>query len=98
MTHRPTTQRPTANQILAISGSLRRDSYNTAALLVAAELSKPRAVVSVDDSIRRLPQFNPDLDDSPPEGVRPFRTACTAATALLAELIVPLQDESRHGG
>jgi NAD(P)H-dependent FMN reductase len=49
--------------IVAISGSLRRDSINTAALRAAATAAAGDGVmVTIDDSPRVLPQFDPDLE------------------------------------
>jgi chromate reductase, NAD(P)H dehydrogenase (quinone) len=84
--------RPARQWIFAISGSLRRDSYNSAALRAAAEVASPRTVVAIDNTVRFLPQFNPDLERRPPRSVRRFRLACNAATAVL--LSIP---EYAHG-
>jgi len=74
--------------ILALSGSLRQSSINSAALRAAARVA-PRvgAVVLVDDSVRHLPLFDPDLEKAPPDSVRRFRLACLEAEAVL--LAVP---------
>jgi chromate reductase, NAD(P)H dehydrogenase (quinone) len=70
--------------ILAISGSLRRSSINSAALRAAA-VQAPRSgvPVTVDDSVRTLPPFDPDLEGTPPEAVIRFRVACEASSAVL---------------
>jgi len=74
--------------ILAISGSLRRDSINTAALrAAAAAAARDGVVVRIDDSPRALPHFDPDLELFPPEPVLRFRQACADATGVL--LAVP---------
>jgi chromate reductase, NAD(P)H dehydrogenase (quinone) len=74
--------------ILAISGSLRRDSVNTAALRAAAVAAARDGIgVRIDDSPRALPHFNPDLEAFPPRAVRRFRQACADAGGLL--LAVP---------
>jgi chromate reductase, NAD(P)H dehydrogenase (quinone) len=74
--------------ILAISGSLRRDSLNSAALRAAARAAaRTRLRVELDDSPHSLPQFNPDLEAQPPEAVQRFRVACEDAGAVL--LAVP---------
>jgi len=54
--------------ILAISGSLRRDSINSG---IAAR---------IDDSPRALPHFDPDLEPFPPGAVLRFRRVCADAT------------------
>lgn len=76
-------------QILALSGSLRSGSSNTALLHVAKSLvSKPFEMV-IYPSIGDLPHFNPDLDrmgadpnDLPP-AVLKFRKAIAHSDALL---------------
>ena len=74
--------------ILAISGSLRRDSINTAALrAAAAAAARDGLVIRIDDSPRALPQFDPDLEPFPPESVLRFRQACAEASGVL--LAVP---------
>src|SRR5262245_8578854 len=74
--------------ILAISGSLRRDSVNSAALRAAASAAAADGItVEIDDSLRRLPHFDPDLEPAPPEPVLRFRAACEAASGVL--LAVP---------
>ena len=74
--------------ILAISGSLRHDSLNSAALRAAARAAARTGLrVDLDDSARSLPHFNPDLETQPPEAVRLFRNACERADAVL--LAVP---------
>lgn len=74
--------------ILAISGSLRRDSLNSAALRAAARAAAGSGVeVVIDASPAILPPFSPDLEAQPPEAVRRFRRACENAEAFL--LAVP---------
>jgi len=74
--------------ILAISGSLRRSSLNSAALRAAARAAARSGLeVTIDESVRALPQFDPDLESGPPEAVRRFREACERADAVL--LAVP---------
>jgi NAD(P)H-dependent FMN reductase len=59
-----------------ISGSLRRNSINSAVLrAAAAAASRDGAVVVIDDSVRELPHFDPDLETEPPEPVLRFRAA-----------------------
>ena len=74
--------------ILAIPGSLRRSSINAAALRAAATAAaRDGLAVTIDDSPRSLPHFNPDLEPFPPEAVRRFRQVCADAGGLL--LAVP---------
>jgi chromate reductase len=74
--------------ILAISGSLRRRSLNSAALRVAAQAA-PRSgcAVGIDESARTLPRFDPDLESHPPHAAQRFREVCEGADAVL--LAVP---------
>jgi chromate reductase, NAD(P)H dehydrogenase (quinone) len=74
--------------ILAISGSLRHDSRNSAVLRAAAQAAARDDVeVVVGDWVRRLPHFDPDLEAAPPAVVGEFRSACGQAAAVL--LAVP---------
>ena len=71
-------------QILAISGSLRSRSTNTAVLEAAAELAPEATEVRVWQGLGELPLFNPDLDVSPPPpSVAAFRTALRAADGVM---------------
>ena len=74
--------------ILAISGSLRRASINSAALRAAARAAARDGIhVAIDEQVRELPHFDPDLEAAPPEAVLRFREACDAAAGVL--LAVP---------
>lgn len=74
--------------ILAISGSLKRSSVNSAALRAAARAAARDAIaVTIDDAPRHLPHFDPDLEFAPPEPVVRFRGACESAAGVL--LAVP---------
>jgi NAD(P)H-dependent FMN reductase len=74
--------------ILAISGSLRRDSLNSAALRAAARAAVGSGLeVVIDRSPAELPPFSPDLEAEPPASVLRFRRACEEAEAIL--LAVP---------
>jgi len=71
-------------RILAISGSLRRVSSNTALVHAAAELVPDGVDVRVCTRLADLPLFNPDLDgDSPPAAVVQFRLEIDASNAVL---------------
>jgi NAD(P)H-dependent FMN reductase len=79
---------PRPGAILAISGSLRRASTNSAALRAAARAAARDGIrVTVDGSFHELPYFSPDLEADPPESVLSFRKACEDAAGLL--LAVP---------
>jgi chromate reductase len=70
--------------ILAISGSLRRTSSNTAALQAAIRLAPPTMRIELYLALDELPFFNPDLDnDDAPAAVREFRRRVGAADGLL---------------
>jgi len=71
-------------RILAISGSLRANSSNTAVLRATTRLAPSGCHVALYDGLTALPYFNPDLDtDSPPAPIRAFRNAVGASDALL---------------
>jgi chromate reductase, NAD(P)H dehydrogenase (quinone) len=71
-------------RVLAISGSLRRVSSNTALVHAAVRLAPPSAKVSIYSQMERLPPFNPDLDtDVPPAAVQEFRRALQSCDAVL---------------
>ena len=69
--------------ILAISGSLRAASINSALLRTAACLAPPRTIVTVCTVIGALPLFNPDLESDIPISVAKLRDQVAAADALL---------------
>jgi chromate reductase len=70
--------------ILAISGSLRAGSNNTAVLRAAARLAPPGVDIELSDAIRHLPFFNPDLDgDRLPGAVAAFRALIGNADGIL---------------
>lgn len=69
--------------VLGISGSLRKQSYNTAALEAAMELAPP-GMTLVKADISDLPLYNQDLHtDVFPDVVERFRQQIHAADALL---------------
>jgi chromate reductase len=71
-------------KILAISGSLREQSTNTA-LLRAAALAAPSPIrVVLYEQMETLPAFNPDLDLEPaPETVSRFRAQLRDCSAVV---------------
>jgi len=69
--------------ILALSGSLRAASINSALLRAAARLAPPGMTVTVFDGLAHLSLFNPDLDSDPPAAVAHFRSRVADADALL---------------
>ncbi len=50
-------------RILAISGSLRKQSYNSAALHIAQSLAPQGVFIEIFERIGEFPLFNPDLGD-----------------------------------
>jgi len=71
-------------RILAISGSLRQASTNSALVNVAAALPLASVEIVVYAGLAALPPFNPDNDgDSTPEAVRRFRQHLFACDAVL---------------
>jgi chromate reductase, NAD(P)H dehydrogenase (quinone) len=71
-------------KILAISGSLRAGSSNTAVLRAAARLAPVDVDIVLFDGIAGLPFFNPDLDgDLLPAPVAAFRTQIGEADGIL---------------
>ena len=71
-------------RILAISGSLRAQSTNTALQRATALIAPPHIDVILYGEMETLPPFNPDLDvDSGPEPVARFRTALRHSDAVV---------------
>jgi chromate reductase, NAD(P)H dehydrogenase (quinone) len=70
-------------QILAISGSLRRDSHNTTLLRAAAELLPPDVEVVVYESLAAIPNFNDDDVLERPAAAQDFWDAVQAADGVL---------------
>jgi NAD(P)H-dependent FMN reductase len=70
--------------IVAISGSLRSGSINTAALRAAAVVAAQDGnVVETYESLRGLPHFDPDLESAPPDAALRFRASCEQAAGVL---------------
>ncbi|MEO6526759.1 MAG: NADPH-dependent FMN reductase [Gemmatimonadaceae bacterium] len=71
-------------RILAISGSLRVLSSNTAVLRTATSVAPADVVVTLYDGLATLPHFNPDDDlGEPPATVRDLRSHIGEADGLL---------------
>jgi chromate reductase, NAD(P)H dehydrogenase (quinone) len=71
-------------RVLAISGSLRRGSSNSALVSAAIRLAPAGVEVSTYDELGSVPPFNPDFDtDVPPPAVVRFRSALEACDAIL---------------
>jgi chromate reductase len=72
-------------KVLAISGSLRKASLNTAALRAAAELAPEGMQVTLYEGLRDIPPYDDDIRTGQgyPPAVDAFRAAVKAADALL---------------
>ena len=70
-------------KILAVSGSLRSDSYNTQLLREAAKLAPAGVEIELWDGLGELPIYDQDLEDDVPESVRRLRRDWAAADAIL---------------
>ena len=81
-------RRGTSPTILAISGSLRRASTNSAVLRAAAVAAAADGIrVEIACFVRDLPPFDPDLETRTPTSVLRCRQACEDAAGVL--LAVP---------
>ena len=69
-------------KILGFSGSLRADSYNTAALRAVREVAPEDVQIEIYD-ISGFPPFNQDQDSSPPQVVSDLKAAIKAADAII---------------
>ncbi|WP_317203183.1 NADPH-dependent FMN reductase [Janthinobacterium sp.] len=69
--------------ILALSGSLRAASLNTALLRALARIAPPGVEVHLYDGLGALPLFNPDDEAGDPAPVAALRRAILAADALV---------------
>lgn len=73
-----------ALRILAISGSLRQDSFNTRLLRALPPLAPDGMQIELFDGMGDVPLYNQDLDvPDCPEPVRRLRTAITEADGLI---------------
>lgn len=71
-------------RVLAISGSLRRDSHNTTLLRAAAELLPPSVELEIFDGLKLVEPYDQDDDTGRgPEGARRLRDAISSADAVL---------------
>ena len=70
-------------KVLGISGSLRRDSYNTKLLRAAGELLPPFAELETWDGLKAVPPFDEDDEEPAPAAVASLRDAVAAADVLL---------------
>lgn len=71
-------------RLLAISGSLRAVSSNTALLQAAAEIAPKGVEIALYDGIGALPHFNPDIaDEEVPASVVAFRAALATSDGVI---------------
>jgi chromate reductase, NAD(P)H dehydrogenase (quinone) len=70
-------------RILAVSGSLRRDSHNSALLRAAVDLLPSGIEVLICNSLRHIPPYDEDALDSPPASVHRLRDEVNAVNAVL---------------
>jgi chromate reductase len=71
-------------KVLGISGSLRRESHNTALLRAAAELLPPSAELELFDGLKEVEPYDQDDDvGTGPAGARRLREAIASADAVL---------------
>ncbi len=69
-------------KIMAICGSLRKDSYNRALLKIAQEVA-PKGVTIEIVELAGIPVFNQDEEESPPKAVKDFKNKIKKADAIL---------------
>jgi len=70
-------------KILALSGSLRAASINSAVLLALRALAPASIDVCLFTALGELPLYNPDLESAPPDVAIQLRNAVASADALL---------------
>jgi chromate reductase, NAD(P)H dehydrogenase (quinone) len=81
-------------RVLGISGSLRRDSHNTALLRAAAALLPPEAELELWDELKAVPAYDAD-DDHGPES-RPASLRSLAAAVDEADVVLFATPEYNH--
>ena len=70
-------------RILAISGSLRKGSHNSALLRAAADLLPPGVELAVHDGLRAIPPYDDDHEPPVPAAVQLLRDEIDGADAVL---------------
>jgi chromate reductase len=70
-------------KIFGIAGSLRKDSYNRAALRAAQQLAPEGVKIEIWDRVGELPLFSQDLEKTPPPVVTEMKAAIRATDAVL---------------
>ncbi|NHZ63934.1 NADPH-dependent FMN reductase [Massilia genomosp. 1] len=69
--------------LIAMSGSLRRDSANTMLLRAAVALAPAGVRIVLYEGVDQLPFFNPDIETAPPPVVRALRGLLSAADGVI---------------
>ncbi len=69
--------------LIALSGSLRRDSANTTLLRAACALAPAGVRIVLYEDVGQLPFFNPDSEADPPPIVRDLRGLVSAADGVI---------------
>ncbi|HEY0700573.1 MAG TPA: NADPH-dependent FMN reductase [Micromonospora sp.] len=69
--------------VLAISGSLRANSFNTALLRAAQRLAPESLTIDLYPTLADIPPFNEELEPEPPAAVVDLRQRIAAADGLL---------------
>lgn len=87
------TERPV--RVLAIPGSLRRESYNRSLVEAAVSLAPPVMSIIGYESLDLVPVFNEDLENPPPAGVARLRDAVASSDGLL--IATPEYNQSLPG-
>jgi chromate reductase len=70
-------------RLLAVSGSLRRDSHNSRLLRAAAQQLPPGVELELYDGLKQIPPFDEDDEATPSPAVLEWRDAIEAADAVL---------------
>ena len=70
-------------KILGIAGSLRKGSFNRAALKAAQDLVPDNVTLDIFDSLNEIPPYNQDLENNIPESVVQLKAAIKGADAIL---------------
>src|SRR3954464_9259930 len=85
-------------RVLGISGSLRRDSYNSGLLRTAAELLPSGVELEVYDGLKAIPPYDADDDVEPaPAAVAELRAAIADADADAVLVATPEYNGSLAG-
>ncbi len=70
-------------KILAIAGSLRKCSLNTALLHAATHIAPPGMKIQLCEGLGNIPLFNPDLGNFESQSVLTFRNELKATKGIL---------------